>query len=295
MLDWNDLRLALALHDTGSLSRAAKRLGVHQTTAGRRLDALEQSLAVPLFVRTTRGLSTTPSGLRLVELVRGVADGLEKLERDKLEDPASVRGVVRIGVTETTAFHVLEHAMPELARDLPGITLELVTGNRPADVLRGEVDLAVRLVKPEGAELVARRLGVLAYGLYASSRYRKRHTSHPVARPFARHEVCMPCLELEQSPEATWLKTEAKEAHVAFRSNSMTALARAAELGYGLVVLPRSLAASYPGLEQLERVPHLAARTVYLLGRREDEGLARVRKTAEVVARSLRTYIASHS
>ncbi len=295
MLDWNDLRLALALCDTGSLSRAAKKLGMHQTTAGRRLDALEQSLAVPLFVRTTRGLAITPSGKRLVELVRGVSDGLEKLDRDKLDDPSSERGVVRIGTTETTAQHILEHAMPELARDMPGIVLELVTGNQATDVLRGEVDLAVRLVKPEGAELVARRLGVLAYGLYASARYKRRHAQHPFAKPFTNHEVCMPCLEIERSPEGTWLRTEATEARVAFRSNSMLALARACELGHGLVVLPRALAADYPRLEQVERVPHLVGRTVYLLGRREDESLARIRKSANIVAAALRAHIARHA
>jgi DNA-binding transcriptional LysR family regulator len=291
MLDWNDLRLALALSDTGSLSRGAKKLGMHQTTAGRRLDALEQSLAVPLFVRTTRGLTITPSGKRLVELVRGVSDGLDRLDRDKLEDPSSERGIVRIGTTETTALHILEHAMPELTRDLPDIVLELVTGNQPTDVLRGEVDLAVRLVKPEGAELVARRLGVLAYGLYASARYKKRHAHHPFAKPFANHEVCMPCLELERSPEGTWLRTEAANARVAVRSNSMVGLARAGELGHGLVVLPRTLAMGYPKLEQIERIPHLVGRSVYLLGRREDEGLARIRKTADIIARALRAYI----
>ena len=295
MLDWNDLRLALALCDTGSLSRASKKLGMHQTTAGRRLDALEQSLAVPLFVRTTRGLAITPSGKRLVELVRGVSDGLERLDRDKLDDPSSERGVVRIGTTETTALHILEHAMPELARDMPGIVLELVTGNQPTDVLRGEVDLAIRLVKPEGAELVARRLGVLAYGLYASARYRKRHAHHPLQKPFADHEVCMPCLEIERSPEGTWLRTEATQAHIAFRSNSMVALARAAELGHGLVVLPRSCAVGYPKLEQIERMPNLVGRSVYLLGRREDEGLARIRKAGDIVARALRGYIALHA
>lgn len=295
MLEWNDLRLALALSDTGSLNRAAKKLGIHQTTAGRRLDALEQSLAVPLFVRTTRGLTITPSGKRLVELVRGVSDGLERLDRDKLEDPSSERGVVRIGTTETTALHILEHAMPELTRDMPGIVLELVTSNHPTDVLRGEVDLAVRLVKPEGADLVARRLGVLAYGLYASAHYKTRHASHPYVKPFAKHEVCMPCLELERSPEGAWLRTEATDARVTFRSNSMVSLARAGELGHGLVVLPRTLAVDYPRLEQIERVPHLVGRSVYLLGRREDEGLARIRKTADIVARALRAYIARHA
>lgn len=291
MLDWNDLRLAHALFETKSLVRAAKKLRVHQTTAGRRLDALEAALGVPLFVRTSRGLVPTHAGERVAKLVAPLAEGLFRLEREPLEPTDEARGVVRVAATEVTALHLLEHVMPELSRSAPKLVLEVVTGNLAADVLRGEVDVAVRLVRPESRELLAKRIGGLAYGLYASRRYRASCTKAAPTPPYAGHKVVEPARELEGGPEATYLREHAREAEVAFRANSMVALARAGELGVGLVVLPRALAATFPGLEEVARLGRIASRPVYLVARKEDLRVMRVRTAYDTIARELGAYV----
>lgn len=294
MLDWNDLRLALALFETRSLARAAKKLRVHQTTAGRRLDALEAALAVPLFVRTARGLVATAAGERLATLVGPLADGLLRLEREPLEATDEARGVVRVAATEVTALHLLEHVLPELSRETPKVVLEVATGNLASDVLRGEVDVAVRLLRPESRELTAKRIGALAYGLFAARGYLAKHARAATA-PFAGHAIVLPVRELEAGPEASYLREHAAEAAVAFRSNSMVALARAGELGLGLAVLPRALAASFPKLTEVARLPRIAPRPVYLVARREDLRILRVRATFNGIARALGAYVAAHA
>ena len=295
MLDWNDLRLALALFETRSLVRAAKKVRVHQTTAGRRLDALEAALGVPLFVRTARGLVPTSAGERVATLVEPLADGLFRLEREPLEATDEPRGVVRIATTEVTALHLLEHVIPQLSRVAPELVLEVVTGNQAADVLRGEVDVAVRLVRPESRELLAKRIAGLTYGLFASRRYLDSCARTPALPPYARHRVVLPVRELEPGPEATYLKEHAGEATVAFRANSMVALARAGELGVGLVVLPRALAATFHGLEEVSRLPRIAVRPVYLVSRREDLGLLRIRAAFDTIARALGAFVEGHA
>lgn len=291
MLDWNDLRLAHALFETRSLVGAAKKLRMHQTTAGRRLDALEAALRVPLFVRTSRGLVPTGAGERVSKLVAPLAEGLFRLEREPLEPTDEARGVVRVAATEVTALHLLEHVLPKLSRVAPKLVLEVVTGNLAADVLRGEVEVAVRLVRPESRELLTKRIGELAYGLYASRGYLASRTKLAATPPYAGHKVIEPARELERGPAATYLNEHAREAEVAFRANSMVAMARAGELGLGLVVLPRALAATFPALAEAARLGRIAPRPIYLVARKEDLRIVRVRTAFDTIARELGAYV----
>lgn len=287
MLDWNDLRYAVAIAESRTLTAAAKKLRVSQPTVGRRLAALEEALGTPLFLRGARGMIPTPAGTRLLASMASLARELAALERGAADDARVVRGAVRIAVTETTAAHLLERTIPRLRRAHPELVCELETSNAAADLARGEADVAVRLVAPEGAELMARKLGTLAYAVYASPAYLERRGAPSDLASLAGHDVVAPHRELATGPEARWLGAQLRGGTASLRAHSMPALARAAAAGLGLVVLPTTIAEDEPGLRLVAIVRDLPPRPVYLVTHRDARRIARIRAVADAIAEDL--------
>lgn len=158
-LDWNRLRAFLATVDAGSLSAAARLLGLTQPTLGRQVTALEQELGAVLFERSGRGLVLTPTGRELLEQVRPMADAAARLALVAAGRSQAIEGTVRITATEAYAAHVLPPVIAKLRAQHPGMRVEIMATNRNADLLRREADIAIRNVAPLDAELIARKVG----------------------------------------------------------------------------------------------------------------------------------------
>ena len=171
MLDWDDLRFFLAVARHGSLSAAAKDLRVAQSTVGRRLASLEASLGVRLLNRTPDGYVLTLAG----EDVREKAERLEaearSLERNVGGRDTRLAGLVRITCTETVASHIVAPCFAALHLQHPDILIEVIPDPRDLSLAMREAEISVRLSRPDQHDLVVRRIGNLAFGLYASPRY----------------------------------------------------------------------------------------------------------------------------
>ncbi len=171
MLDWDDLRFSLALARHGSLSAAAKDLHVAQSTVGRRLASLEASLGVRLLNRTPDGYAPTQAG----ERVRAHAERLEaeavSLERTVGGRDVRMAGLVRVTCAESVATHILAPCLASLHSKQPDIMLELIPNPRELSLSMREADISVRLKQPDQHDLVVRRIGTIAFGLYASPDY----------------------------------------------------------------------------------------------------------------------------
>ena len=290
MLDWNDLRFAHAVAQSGSLTKAAQALGVHQTTVGRRLAALEEALGFPLFTRSAGGLSPTSEGTRVLASIEPLASALLRFEKHAPGTTTEVRGLVRIAITETGARQLVEGAFSALMARHPELDIELVPSNLVADLARGEVDLAVRLVRPEGG-VVARRLGQVTYGLYASDAYLANHRK-PLDGDFAGHDVVVPVRELAHGPEAAWLARHATAARPRLRANSLVTLAQAVAAGLGVCALPNNLAEMHAGLRRARRLPEIPARPVWLVIHPELRKVARVRVVAAAIVEEMKRRLA---
>jgi DNA-binding transcriptional LysR family regulator len=286
VLDWNDLRYALAIGRHGSLSKAARALGVHQTTVGRRLEALEATLGSPLFLRTPRGLLPAPDSARLLGSIEALAGSLSRFEASLQDHKDEAAGLVRLALTENTARLLLRDTLAAFSARHPGIALELLPANTLVDVAAGDADIAVRVVAPEGADLVVRKLGVVRYGLYGGLDYVRRHPG-PIRGALAGHAVLLPSRELARGPEGAWLSEHAAAARVALHSSSLVTLALAAEAGMGLTVLPTNLAALHPGLSLLRRLPEIPERPVWIVTHRQTRRLPRIRAVAAAVSERL--------
>lgn len=165
--DWTLWRSFLAVLDEGSLSGAARRLGLAQPTVGRHLDALEAAIGRRLFLRSPLGLMPTELAESLRTEAESFAAGAAALWRAARSQVAGIEGVVRIAAAEVMAVEVLPPILAEIRRRHSRLTLEVVASNRAEDLLRREADVAVRMVAPREADLVARRLGTVTLGLFA--------------------------------------------------------------------------------------------------------------------------------
>ena len=293
MLDWNDLRYAHAVAGAGSLIAAARALGVHQTTVGRRLDALESALGVRLFVRAVTGMTMTPDGARVLSSIDALTASLTRVEQGARGAPGSVRGLVRIAITETGARNLVEGVLGALLVTYPDLSLEIVPSNSAADLARGEADLAMRLVKPDDG-LVAKRLGHVTYGLYASDRYCARNPL-PLREGLAGHDVVAPSRELAGGPEARWLQAHASQARCRLQASSLATLAQAVAAGLGVCALPVSVADTCPEARLIRALPEIPPRPVWLVMHPEMRGIARVRAVAAAITAEMRIRLAPRS
>jgi DNA-binding transcriptional LysR family regulator len=169
--DWNRARAFLVTAEEGSLSAAARALGMAQPTLGRQVDALEQELGVVLFERVGRGLTLTPSGLELLEHVRAMGDAANRVSLTAAGQSQSIEGTICIAASEIYAALVLPPIVAKLRGAEPGIHIEIVASTRASDLRRREADIAIRNFSPAEPDLIARKIRDVPARLYATPGY----------------------------------------------------------------------------------------------------------------------------
>jgi DNA-binding transcriptional LysR family regulator len=171
---WDLYQTFLAVLAEGSLSAAARSLGLTQPTVGRHVDALEEALGCELFVRSPGGLAPTEAAIELRPHAEVLASAAAALVRTATTRGEAVRGTVRIAASEMVGIEVLPPILTELRARHPALAIELVISNDVADLLRREADIAVRMVEPGQKALVVKRIGTIRVGLHAHRRYLKQ-------------------------------------------------------------------------------------------------------------------------
>lgn len=172
--DWNRARAFLVTAEEGSLSAAARALGMAQPTLGRQVDALEEELGVVLFERVGRGLTLTPSGLELLDHVRAMGDAANRVSLTAAGQSQSIEGTICIAASETHAAILLPPILAKLRRAEPGIHIEIVASNKASDLRRREADIALRNFRPTEPDVVAKKIRDVPARLYAAPAYLER-------------------------------------------------------------------------------------------------------------------------
>jgi DNA-binding transcriptional LysR family regulator len=261
--DWDDLRYFLRALQAKTLAGAARGLGVEHSTIGRRLSALERSLGAPLLLRGPEGVQATPLGKQLLPLVEEMERTALAVHELVMVQKARVRLAVPSGFTA-----LLTPLLSELRRDHPNLTLEVLSGSRPANLEKGEADLAIRVGPQECQELVSRKLCVAGWSLYASRAYLARRPSPIELEDLSGHDLIGYDASLAGLPAVEWLEQRMGTASVVLRSREMIDMLAAAVNGIGLAVLPCYLGDSEARLVRL--TPEVVAtRNLALVYRRE--------------------------
>jgi len=188
-IGWELYRTFLGVLDAGSLSGAARALGLTQPTVGRHVAALEKSLGLALFTRSQTGLLPTDAAGSLRLYAESMRSTAAALERAAASQGAGVRGTVRVTASDVIGVEVLPPILAQLREQHSALVVELVLTDRVQDLLRREADIAVRMVRPRQALLVARRLGNIELGLFAHRAYLERHGTPTRVTDLAAHAL----------------------------------------------------------------------------------------------------------
>ena len=237
MLDWDDLRFFLALARHGSLLSAAKALNVSQQTVGRRVTSLEANLGVRLLNRTPDGYVLTLSG----EELRAKAERLEAeiitVEGDISGRDTQFAGLVRVTCAETVAAHILSPSFAELRARYPDVTVELIPNPRELSLAMREADISVRLRLPQQQDLIVRKIGTLAFGLYATRGYLEAHGALDFEDGCSGHDIITQIDDNQEMTQTSWLTDLASRARVGMQTSSHEAAVLATANGGGLACL----------------------------------------------------------
>jgi DNA-binding transcriptional LysR family regulator len=274
-VEWGDLRFFLAAARAGSLGAAARTLGVEHTTVSRRLAALEETLGAKLFVRTPDGLSLTAAGHEVLPMAEEVERATQAIARAASARDERVEGTVRVTTSEAfSGFLVKQFA--ELRARHPGLLIEVLTGNQALDLVRGEADIAIRIMKTTQRDLLVKKILEAGWSMYAATGYLSGKGSPKSIEKLVGHDVVGYDDAMSGVPGAKWLDAHAGDANVVLRGNSLVSVLNAVIAGFGISVLPCFLADAEPTLRRL--TPQvLGTREVTLVVHPDLAKVARVR------------------
>jgi DNA-binding transcriptional LysR family regulator len=187
--DWRLVRSFLAALDSRSLLGAARTLGTTQPTVGRHIAELEGQLGVVLFERTGRGLLPTDMAHRLEESARAMEGGALQLARSVSGAQEAVSGSVRITASQPVACFVMPGVLAQMRVALPDVQVDLVASNAVSNLLRREADIALRMVQPDQASLITKRIGKVTLGAYAHRDYLRRRGTPKLMEDLVTHEL----------------------------------------------------------------------------------------------------------
>lgn len=278
-MNWDDLRVFLAIYRAGGASGAARTLGIQHSTVARRLTALEEAIGTSLFTRTPTGLVPTADARavlpaaedveRAMQIIAGVA------KRDRLE------GVVRLTTSEAFSSYLVRR-LSKLQAAHPELMVEVLAGNRVFDLAKGEADLAIRIAPTTDPNLTCRRIGTASWALYASPSYIARRGTLSSTTCFEGHEVIGFDEGFSKVPGAQWLAEHARSATMTMRCNSIVAALNAAIAGLGIAAIPCFVG---EGESAVRRVSpeRIGSRDVWLVFHPDVQRIARVRCVIDFV------------
>ena len=174
LFDWSLVRSFLAVLEKGSLLAASRDLQLSQPTIGRHVAELESQLGLVLFDRNGRGLLPTEAAYHLAESARIMQSGADQLARNVMGADLGASGTVRITASQPVSCYVLPPLLAKMRLSLPDVQVELVASNEVSNLLRREADIAVRMVQPEQASIIARRVGKVTLRACAHQDYLRR-------------------------------------------------------------------------------------------------------------------------
>lgn len=289
--DWSLWRSFGAVVEAGSLSAAARKLGLSQPTLGRHIEALEQDLGIALFERTLQGLKPTDTALRLYEPVAGAERALSEAVLMAEGSSAALGGTVRITASEVISHYVLPPMLRTLRDKQPAVAIELVPSDSAENLLLREADIAVRMFRPTQLELITRKLGAIPMVCCAHESYLARRGAPRRLEDLLEHDL----VGLDRSDlitsAAKSMGFELSRSNFSIRTDSQTAIWELLKAGLGIGFGQGRVVRDTPGMVAL--LPGIAfpPLEVWLTTHRELFTSRRIRVIYDELAGQLSAYL----
>lgn len=285
--NWNLVPAFLAAHEHGSLLAAARALGSSQPTVGRHISELEAQLGTVLFERTGRGLAPTPAGLRLAEAARAMESGALALLSSVGASRSTLEGTVRISASQPVACVLLPPLLAQMRQTLPGIQVELVASNAVSNLLRREADIALRMVRPVQASLVARRIGQVGLSACAHRDYLARRGTPAEPADLLQHDLVGNDQVMDIPRGFAALGNDVPRERLVLRTDDLMAYWSAVRAGLGIGFVADYLLRTDPAVQRVLPQLRIPPLPIWLTVHREIRSSARIRAVYDFLAQAV--------
>lgn len=282
-IDWDDFRFVLAIVRGGSVSAAAKQLGVDHATVIRRVDRLERHLSAKLFDRRKTGYLLTEAGQRVADSAEAMESTIVANQEQVGGSVARLTGTVRIGAPDGFGTAFLAPRLAPFVDRYPDLDLQLVATARLFSLSKREADIAISLTMPKEGRIVGRKLLDYRLGLYAAPGYLGRFPEITSRQDLTQHRFVGYIEELLFTPELDYLPQVSPRISARFRSANLIAQLNATLSGFGIAVLPHFMASDYPQLVPVLPDEISITRTFWMLMHADSKDLARIRAVADYI------------
>lgn len=285
MLDWNDVRYFVAVAETGSTLVAGRRIGVSQTTAARRIAAIEAELAVSLFDRRSSGYRLTEQGEALLPIARNVAEQAERLSNAAQASVRDASGTVRLTMPEIYSVTIFSPMLRDLHQAYPKIRIELDTTDEVRDLANAAADMALRsCVRPVGGGLVGRRVATDNWGVYCSSSYAAKYGRPQRRRELAGHTIVGGGEPGIRTYYRKWIERNGLADAVIMDHDTSIGILSSVRSGVGIAALPCLVADNEPDLVRCLPPEPDKERGIWLLTHESARQAPKIRATLDFIA-----------
>jgi DNA-binding transcriptional LysR family regulator len=277
-MEWDDVRIFLAVARSGSISAAGKVLGVNHSTVSRRMQSFEEKIKVRLFEKLNSGYVLTTAGEHLFQSACRVEDELFTVERKILGTDTRLSGVLRVTAPNALVGQTLSADFALFLQNYPGIQLQILASYDTVNLIRREADIAIRITNNPPEALVGRKIGKLAFGLYCSRVFLERNRTSRGSVPYIRRE--------DDSPVPDWFVDRLPRHHIAMLINDPGIIVNLLTAHAGVGVALCSVGDILPDLVRLDLI-HEFSLDLWLLTHEDLRSTARVRTFMDAMAKSL--------
>jgi DNA-binding transcriptional LysR family regulator len=283
-LNWDDLRIVLAIAEHGTLSGAAARLRVSHPTLSRRLQRIERRLDTRLFERTPSSLRLTAAGEEVRQLAVRLREDIAALERRIAGRDSGPGGPIRLTAPDAVSEYLLPGILAEVCREHAGLTIDLIVSNQVLSLAQRSADIALRVTDSPAETLRGRRVGTVAMAIYAARKLPVPETLGSVAGiPWVGFDAALAC-----SGPGTWVARNVPESGIRFRANTLLGAAQAVRSGIGCGLLPCFVGGSIPDLVRIGAPLSALSLPLWLLVHPEMARLPRMRRACDALAAKLK-------
>ncbi len=285
-MNWDDVRVFLAVARAGQFLAAARTLKIDHATAARRVTGLERALNAHLLDRRTTGVLLTDAGGRFLAAAERMETAFLQAQAELGDRDVELSGTVRIGAPDGLSTYYLAERFAALAERHPAIAIQLVPTPQAGPVGRREVDIAIALEKPQAGRFVARKLTGYSLGLFASPAYLTRHPAPSDAAGLAAHRLVGYVGDFNYSPALGYVAELFGGAPIAFQCASAVGQLEAVRAGIGIGALHDFIALRHPELVRV--LPERRAQRAYWIVEHEDtRGIGRIRAVHDALVEAV--------
>ena len=242
-IDWDNVRHFLEVVRSGSVSQAAKRLNVNQTTVSRRISALEEILGKPLFERSANSWSITPVGERLIKSAEHMAEEIHTIERYVMAESQELSGKLRLTVGDICTQQLVMPAVQAFIQKYPDVDLEVIASRDELNLTAREADIALRATDVPPQNLIGKRITTLAYAIYGKKKYSDSCNEN-------KDLSCITWLGDSQT-KPPWIEKSFPNVKRIYRTSELGIMLNMVKQGLGIAQLPCALCDSDPDLVRI--------------------------------------------